>query len=137
MTDPPPLTQVDGAVIISGDALPLLYRATLALAVHHHRDGLSSPPLLHTLRAELFRATMSGPRHRLAETMPAAPCSRCQCGDALIGTAEAATLLSLSPRQVARLASRDVGLGGIRLRHAWVLRRAPVLALAARRKAAR
>ena len=139
-TDPSPIVQRDGAVIIRGDALPLLYRAVHALTIRHRRDGVSSPPLLHTLRAELFRAVTSRPRHRLAETTPTKSCCTCQDGDDgddLIGTAEAATLLSVSPRQVARLASRDVGLGGIRLRHAWVLRRAPVLALVARRKAAK
>ena len=68
MTDPahpPPITPVGGGVLVQGEALPLLYRATLALAARHHRDGLSSPPMLHTLRAELFRATMSSPRHQL------------------------------------------------------------------------
>jgi hypothetical protein len=127
----------DGAVIVSGDAAALLYRATLALILREHRDGLAPSPLLHQLRRELYRATtMSPPRHQDDSRPPTKSCCSCQDGDDLIGTAEAATLLSLSPRQVARLAAQNVGLGGIRLRHAWVLRRAPVLALAQRRKAA-
>ena len=83
MTDPPPITQHDGVVTVQGEALPMMYRAVIALAVHHHRDGVASPPLLHTLRAELYRALMSVPRHELADTGTAAPCCACQNGSRL------------------------------------------------------
>ena len=39
MTDPPPITQVGTTVLIQGEALPLMYRATLALIARRHRDG--------------------------------------------------------------------------------------------------
>jgi len=135
MTDPPPITQRDGVVTVQGDAVPMLYRCVLAGIARHHRDGLSSPPLLHQLRAALFRAVMSVPRHELADAGTAAPCCACQNGS-LIGTAQAAEILSLSPRQVTRLAAQNVGLGR-RLGRAWVLRSGAVLALAERRKAAK
>ena len=58
------IVQHDGAVIVTGDALPTLYRAVLALAARHHRDGVAPPPLLQQLRAALFRAATSPPRRR-------------------------------------------------------------------------
>ena len=39
MTDPPPVMQDGAAVTIQGAALPMMYRATLALAARHRRDG--------------------------------------------------------------------------------------------------
>ena len=58
MTDPPPITQRDGAVLIAGDALPLMHRACLALVARRHRDGLAASPLLNQARTTLYRATM-------------------------------------------------------------------------------
>ena len=137
--DRPPIQQCDdGTVLVSGAAVPLLYRAVLALPVRHRRDGVSSPPALHELRATLYRATMSRPRHELsaATRRPFGPCGPGQHGADLIGVSEAAVILSISPRQVQRLAARNAGLDGHRLGRAWALRRAPVLVLAAQRKAA-
>lgn len=41
MTDAAPITQIGTTVVISGDALPLLYRATSALIARRSRDGLA------------------------------------------------------------------------------------------------
>ena len=135
-TDPvsPPVVQHDGVVIVSGDALPLLYRCTIAMTIRHHRDGVAPPPLLHALRAALYRATTSPPRHRVAETRPPDMLPAAGTGD-LIGVAEADALVAFSSTGGA---ASQPGCRARRLRlgHAWVLRRAPVLALAARRKAA-
>ena len=38
----PPLVVCDGGVLIQGDALPVLYRATLALVARRSRDGLAA-----------------------------------------------------------------------------------------------
>lgn len=135
MTDPPPiLARYDGTVIVSGEGLVLMYR--VALAARHHRDGVASPPLLHTLRATLYRAATSRPRHQDDSRPPTTSCCTCQDGADPIGVAEAAAILSLSPRQVQRLAA-SVGLSGIRLGHAWALDRGAVLALARRKEAAK
>ena len=37
-----PLVVCDGGVLIQGDALPVLYRATLALVARRSRDGLAA-----------------------------------------------------------------------------------------------
>jgi hypothetical protein len=132
----PPITQDGGVVIVRGEALRVLYRATLALAARHHRDGLASPALLHALRAELYRASMSRSRRKLATAVDTPACCTCQDGDDWIGVAAASALLSVSRRQVQRLAEHDAGLlGARRIGSIWALRRSAVLALAERRKA--
>lgn len=133
---PGPVQQDGDSVTIRGAAVALMYRAVLALAARHHRDGVSSPPLLHELRAALYRAVMSATGHELVNALTSSACCDCQDGADLIGVAEAATILSVSPRQARRLAAQNVGLGGQRIGKAWALRRAPVLVLAAQRKAA-
>ena len=135
MTAPPPIQlRADGTVLITGEAVRMLYKAALALNRHHHRDGLASPPLLHTLRAELFRATMSPQRHQLAETLPAG--SSCTCHDsAYVDSAAAAQLLGLSRRSAQRLAAN--GLDAVRCGSIWLYRRDAVMALAQQRKAAK
>jgi len=138
MTDPP-ITQTGDSITIRGAALPLMYRATLALAVRHNRDGITPPPLLHQLRAVLFRATtMSPPRHLLDETPPPGPCSACHDSD-LIDSATAAQLLAVSRRTMQRLAATDDGslLGAVRRGSIWLYRRGAVVALAEQRKAAK
>jgi uncharacterized protein YjbI with pentapeptide repeats len=60
---PPPITQRDDGVLIRGDALPLMYRACLALVARRHRDGLAASPLLQQARTTFYRATMSSHRH--------------------------------------------------------------------------
>ena len=66
MTDPSPITQHDGTVLIRGAALPLLYRATLALIQRRNRDGLTASPLLQQACTTLYRATMSRAVYALA-----------------------------------------------------------------------
>ena len=134
MTDPPLITQRDGVVTVQGDALPLLYRGVIALAGRHHRDGLASPPMLHTLRAELFRATMSQQRHQLAETLPAGSSRTCH-DSAYVDSAAAAQFLGLSRRSAQRLAAN--GLDAVRCGSIWLFDRGAVMALAERRKAAK
>ena len=55
--------RADGTVVIRGEALPLLYRAVLALAIRHRHDGVSSPPLLREATRVLYRACLSESRH--------------------------------------------------------------------------
>jgi hypothetical protein len=137
MTDQPPVQQDGATITITGDALPLAYRAVLALAARHRRDGITSPPLLHELRTVLFRATMSPPRHKLATAAPSSACCTCQDGE-LVGSAEASRLLAMSRRATQRLAAHDANLlGAVRCGSIWLYRRDAVLALAARRKAAK
>ena len=134
-TDPPPIQlRGDGAVLITCEAVGMLYRATLALAGRHHRDGLAPPPMLHTLRAELFRATMSQQRHQLAETLPAGSSRTCH-DSAYVDSAAAAELLGLSRRSAQRLAAN--GLDAVRCGSIWLFDRGAVMALAEKRKAAK
>jgi hypothetical protein len=134
MTDPSPITQRDGVVIVSGDAVLLLYRAVLALAIRHRRDGLASPALLHTLRAELFRATMSPRRHK--DARPSTPAPHCDCHDSVyVDSAAAAELLGLSRRSVQRLTGN--GLDAVRCGSIWLYRRDAVMTLAKRREASK
>ena len=125
----------EGAVIVSGDAAALLYRATLALILREHRDGVAPSPLLHQLRRELYRATtMSPPRHRDDSRPPTESCCNGQDPSDLLSVADAAGLLRLSKRQVQRLAASPGGLDGVRVGRTWMLAKAPVLALAERRQ---
>ena len=66
MTDDaaPPITQRDGVVLISGAALPLLYRSVLALIARRSRDGLAASPLVLEARTALYRACMSAQRRK-------------------------------------------------------------------------
>ena len=102
-------------------------------------DGLPSGDLQQLAQA-LFRAhiAVSSPRHELAETLPAGSCCTCQDGD-WISVAAAADCLSVSRRQVQRLAEHDAErCGARRIGSIWALKRSAVLALAAeRRKAAK
>ena len=124
----------DGAVLVTGEAVALLYRAVLALAIRHRRDGLASPALLHELRAELYRATMSPQRHK--DARPPTPAPHCDCHDsAYVDSAAAAELLGLSRRSAQRLATD--GLCAIRCGWIWLYRRDAVMTLAAQRRTAR
>ena len=67
MTDDaaPPIIQRDGVVLISGAALPLMYRACLALVQRRHRDGLAAHPLLQLAVTTLHRVlALIQRRHR-------------------------------------------------------------------------
>jgi excisionase family DNA binding protein len=139
MTDPPPITQDGDTVLIRGAALPMAYRATLALILREHRDGVTPSPLLHQLRRELYRATtMSPPRHKDAGHTTGGPCCNGQGASDWCSVGEASALLGISRRQVQRMATdrSGGGLEAIRVGRTWALRKAPVLALAERRKAA-
>ena len=140
MTDPPPVQQIAAGVLIQGEALPLMYRAAIALIARQHRDGLAASTLLHEARTAFYRATsVSQARHQVGDHAPAESCCTCQDGD-LIDTGAAANLLGLSRRQVQRLAADPWGgVGGVRVGGTWALDRGAVLALATarERKAAR
>ena len=99
----------------------------------------ASPPLLHTLRVALYRATMSPPRREDAGQVPAVSRCTCQNGDDLISVAAAAQLLAMSRRNVQRLAATDDGslLGAVRCGSIWALRRSAVLALVREREASK
>ena len=134
ITDPPPVVQHDGVVVVQGDALGLLYRAIHALAIWHHHDGIAPPPLLHHLRAALYRAATSPQRHEVASAVATSACSNRQGGNDLVSTGEAAALLTRSRRQVQRLAADPRGgLGAIRVGNTWLLSRSAVLARAMER----
>jgi hypothetical protein len=65
MTDhPPPVVQRGSAVLIRGAALPLMYRATLALIARRSRDGLAISPLLHELRTTLYPRAVAAATRR-------------------------------------------------------------------------
>ena len=51
-------------VVLRGPALPLLYRATLALIARRSRDGLAAQPLLRLSRTTFYRACMSAQRRK-------------------------------------------------------------------------
>jgi hypothetical protein len=57
-----PITQTGTSVQIQGDALPLMYRATLALIARRQRDGVAAQPLLQEARAVFYRACTSPAR---------------------------------------------------------------------------
>jgi excisionase family DNA binding protein len=120
-------------VVVSGAAAALLYRATLALILREHRDGLTPSPLLHQLRRELYRAATSPERHEDAHACTSQPCSNHQSACDWCDVAEAAAILRLSRRQVQRMARAPGGLDSIQVGRVWLLRRAPLLALAERR----
>jgi excisionase family DNA binding protein len=106
------------------------------LAARHRRDGLASPALLHQIRAAMFRAGTSRPRHKDAGDPTGGPSSNGHHRD-WISAGEAVSLLGLSRRHVQRLAADPRGgLGGVRVGRTWALKRSLVLALA-RGKAAK
>lgn len=121
------------SVTVSGDAVALLYRATLALAVRQHHDGVAPTPLLHELRAELYRAAMSPTRRTVDAASDGRPSWDDQSACDWCDVAEASVLLGLSKRQIQRMARDPGGLEAIQVGRVWMLRRAPLLVLAERR----
>jgi hypothetical protein len=135
VTDPPVVAH-DGVIVVSGAAVPLLYRAVLALAIRHRRDGVASPALLHELRTVLYRATtMSPPRHKVSHVYESSSCCGCQGECDWLSVGEVSSLLGVSRRQVQRMAAESSRRGGLDaiVGRTWALRRAPALALAERR----
>ena len=61
---PPDITPHDDGVLITGDTLALLYRATFALIARRSRDGLAAQPLLRLSRTTFYRAWMSAQRRK-------------------------------------------------------------------------
>ena len=57
--DAAPIIQCGDTVLISGAALPLMYRACLALVQRRHRDGLAAHPLLQLAVTTLHRAVLA------------------------------------------------------------------------------
>ena|ERR1700752_809244 len=70
-----PITQVGITVLVQGAALPVLFRACLALIARCSRDGLAADPLLQLARTTLYRACMSQPRHEEAPLSAPGPYS--------------------------------------------------------------
>jgi excisionase family DNA binding protein len=124
----PPITQDGDSVTIRGAALPLLYRAVLALAARHNRDGIIPPPLLHDIRTLLYRAVMSPTRHKDAsDVVRGACCEHQQSRDDWCTTGEAAFLLGISRRSVQRMVKDPGGPEAIRVGRTYLLRLAPLL----------
>ena len=137
--DPRPIQQHDDRVTIAtAPMLAAVYRATLAGIARRRADGLPAGDLQELTRA-LYRAhsaAMSAGGHRLDETPTNPTCSGCHGASDLISTTEAARILSVSPRQVRRLAAGNSMLGGgHRIGNALVLLRAPTMALKQEREA--
>ena len=124
----------DSVVITGRPLLGEVYRAVLLGIAHRRANGVPSRDLQAAAQA-LYRAHMSPPRHELATAAGDQPRWNGQDRSDLVSVAEAAVILQLSKRQVQRLAKSPGGLGAVRVGHAWMLAKAPVLALAAERRA--
>ena len=62
--DAAPITQIGTTVLIQGAALPVLYRACLALIARRSRDGQAPSPLLQEARRTFYRVCMSAQRRK-------------------------------------------------------------------------
>jgi excisionase family DNA binding protein len=137
VTDPPPITQVGGGVVITGaPLLASVYRAVLLGIRQRRHDGLPSADL-QALARVLYRAhldAVSRSRRKVVAGAASASRSNSQDGANLIGAGEASTLLGISRRTVQRRAADPRGgLGGVRVGRAWAFDRSAVLALSERR----
>ena len=128
------IEQRGDAVTLSGaPTLAAAYRATLLGIRARRADGLPFSDL-QALAGALRRAhDASRERHEFVPDGNDPPRWNGQGPSDLISVAEAAGLLRLSKRQVQRLAASPGGLDGVRVGRAWMLVRAPVLALAEER----
>ncbi len=113
--------------------LAAAYRATLLGIRARRADGLPFGDLQELARALRRAHDASRKRHEFVPDGSDSPRLNGQGPRDLISVAEAAGLLRLSKRQVQRLAARPGGLDGLRVGRAWMLARAPVLALAEER----
>ena len=128
------IIQRDDAVTLSGaPTLAAAYRATLLGIRARRTDGLPFRDLQELARALRRAHDASLERHEFVPGRSDSPRLNGQDPSDLISVAEAADLLRLSKRQVQRLAASRGGLDGVRVGRAWMLVRAPVLALAERR----
>ena len=129
------IEQAGDSVTITGKPiLAATYRSVLRGIRARRSDGLPFADL-QELATALYRAHMSSERHELAGPSNIQPGLNGQDPSDRLSVGEAATILRLSRRQVQRLAASPGGLGAVRVGRAWMLDRAPVLALARERKA--
>jgi excisionase family DNA binding protein len=129
------ITQHGDSVTITGrPLLGAVYRSTLSHIAHRRANGAPSDDLRQLARL-LYRAYMSPQRHEVAPAADDQPrWDHQQSRDDWVTTAEAANLLGLSRRSVQRLARAPDGLDAIRVGRTYMLRLAPVLALAKERR---
>ena len=129
------IEQAGGTVTITGaHTLASVYRCVLLGIRQRRHDGLPSTDLQQLARA-LYRAHMSPERHEVDGAVGDQPSSRSQePRDEWCTIGEASALLGLSRRSVQRLARAPGGLDAIRVGRTYLLRSAPVLALARERR---
>jgi len=135
-SDPPPVQQVGGAVLVQGrEGLDQFAKCVLAQIRETQRNGYSVEPYAQLLRT-IHTARMSGSAngHELASYQVVQSHSDGQDVDDWIDVAEAAELLAVSRRHVRRLAPSLSAGGAKRIGNTWALRKAPVLALAEQRR---
>ncbi len=111
-SEPPPVIHDGDCVTIQGEALVLCYRACLALVMRQHRDGVASPPLLHDLRAVLYRAVMSAPGHEIDTGAATLSCCGCRDGADPISVADAAKILEVIDAAGSEAGCRERGTRG-------------------------
>jgi excisionase family DNA binding protein len=126
----------DSVTICGAPLLAATYRCVLAGIARRRRDGLPAHDLQQLAR-ELRRAhEMSLQRQKLAAVVVDQPrWDHQQTRDDWCTTGEAAELLGLSRRSVQRMAKDPGGLDAIRVGRTYLLRSAPLLVLAAERRA--
>ena len=130
--------RADSVTIRGAPMLSATYRAVLHAIARRRHDGLPSSDLPELARA-LRRAhdeAVAHERHELATAAADQPRLNGQePRDDWCSTGEASVLLGLSRRSVQRMARRDPGgLDSIRVGRTYLVRLAPVLALAAERR---
>ena len=121
----------DSVTIRGAPLLAALYRGVLQAIQRRRLDGLPSADLQQLARA-LRRAQDVATGTPIVQCIAEFVVSSGQDDD-LISVGEAAGLLQLSRRHVARLAAGPGGLGAVRIGRTWALRRSIVLALAKER----
>jgi excisionase family DNA binding protein len=131
------IEQRGDSVVIQGRALlGEVYRSVLNHIAHRRVNGTPSDDL-RQLAKMLYRAYMSSQRHEFdsAADTPTDWNSQQSRAD-WVSTAEAADILQVSQRSVQRLAKAPGGLEAIRVGRTYMIRAAPLLALAQQRKQA-
>ncbi|TPG31644.1 hypothetical protein [Mycolicibacterium hodleri] len=133
--NPPAVQQVGAAVLVQGDGLEHVKACVLALMREMQRNGYAPPPALADLLTKAHAARMSQTRQEFVSYQVVEAHSESQDVDDWIGVAEAAQTLGVGIRQMQRLA-QNLSPGQVkRIGNSLALKRAPVLALAAQRKA--
>jgi ABC-type dipeptide/oligopeptide/nickel transport system ATPase subunit len=134
----PAVQQVGGAVIVQGaECLQHLKASVLALMREMQANGYAPPPALADLLIKAHAAGVSDNGHEFATYQLVQSDSNCQDASDWIDVAEAARILGVSERQARRLA-QNLSSGEVkRIGNTRALRKAPVLALAERRRSRR